>query len=138
MTLNNQRQERVNSQFQEELADLLRKVKDPRVGFVSVTEVDVTADMKQARVYVSVLGNEELRKETMAGLKSATGFIKMELARRVRLRFMPDIEWRYDTSIEHGARINDLLNKVKRDEERPGAPGENPTAPPDGGGEPKA
>lgn len=112
--MNNQRQERVNSQFKEELADLLRKVKDPRIGFVSVTDVEVTADLKQARVYVSVLGNEEAQKETMAGLRSATGFIRTELARRIRLRFMPEIEWRYDTSLEHGARINELLNQVRR------------------------
>lgn len=138
MSVNNQRQERVNSQFKEELADLLRKVKDPRVGFVSVTEVDVTADMKEARVYVSVLGNDDARKETMAGLKSATGFIKMELARRVRLRFMPDIEWRYDTSIEHGAHINELLNKVRRDQERSGSAGDDSAGAPTGGGESKA
>ncbi|MGE5561343.1 MAG: 30S ribosome-binding factor RbfA [Chloroflexota bacterium] len=135
--MNNQRQERVNSQFKTELADLLRRVKDPRIGFVSVTDVEVTPDLKQARVYVSVLGNEDARRDTLSGLRSATGFIKTELARRVRLRFMPDIEWRYDSSIEHGARINELLNQVKRSQDDSGTGDRQPDVPP-AGGEPKA
>lgn len=110
--MKNQRNERVNAQFKEEIADLLRKVKDPRVGFVSVTEVDVTPDLKQARIYVSVLGDEATKRSTLEGLKSASGFIKSELAKRVRLRLMPEFEWRYDTSIAHGARINELLHQV--------------------------
>jgi ribosome-binding factor A len=108
----NQRNERVNAQFKEEIADLLRKVKDPRVGFVSVTEVDVTPDLKQARIYVSVLGDEATKRSTLEGLKSASGFVKSELAKRVRLRLMPEFEWRYDTSLAHGARINELLHQV--------------------------
>lgn len=132
--MNSQRQERLNSQFKEELAELLRKVKDPRIGFVSVTDVEVTPDLKQARVYVSVLGDEAARSATMAGLRSATGFIKSELARRVRLRLMPEIEWRYDDSIERGARISELLNQVKREQEsRGGAAGREAGAPADGG-----
>lgn len=118
--MNSQRQERLNSQFKEELAELLRKVKDPRIGFVSLTDVEVTPDLKQARVYVSVLGDEAARSATMAGLRSATGFLKSELARRVRLRQMPEIEWRYDDSIARGARINELLNQVKREQEARG------------------
>lgn len=137
MSVNSQRQERVNSQFKTELADLLRRVKDPRIGFVSVTDVEVTPDLKQARVYVSVLGNEDARRDTLSGLRSATGFIKTELARRVRLRFMPDIEWRYDSSIEHGARINELLNQVKRSQDDSGTGDRQPDVPPVGG-EPKA
>ena len=120
--MNSQRQERLNSQFKEELAELLRKVKDPRIGFVSLTDVEVTPDLKQARVYVSVFGDEAARSATMAGLRSATGFLKSELARRVRLRQLPEIEWRYDDSIERGARINELLNQVKREQ---GARGES-------------
>jgi ribosome-binding factor A len=108
----NQRNERVNAQFKEEIADLLRKVKDPRVGFVSVTEVDVTPDLKQARIYISVLGDEAQKRSTLEGLKSASGFVKSELAKRVRLRLMPEFEWRYDTSLAHGARINELLHQV--------------------------
>lgn len=110
--MKNQRNERVNAQFKEEIADLLRKVKDPRVGFVSVTEVDVTPDLKQARIYISVLGDEAQKRSTLEGLKSASGFVKSELAKRVRLRLMPEFEWRYDTSLAHGARINELLHQV--------------------------
>lgn len=113
--MHSQRQERLNSQVKEELAELLRRVKDPRIGFVSVTDVEVTPDLKQARVYVSVLGDEAARSATMAGLRSATGFLRSELARRIRVRQMPEIEWRYDDSIERGARISELLNQVKRE-----------------------
>lgn len=108
----NQRNERINAQFKEEIADLLRRAKDPRIGFVSVTEVEVTPDFKQARIYVSVLGDDNAKKATLEGLKSATGYIKSEVAQRIRLRVMPEFEWRYDTSLAHGDRINQLLRQV--------------------------
>ncbi|MHB8927765.1 MAG: 30S ribosome-binding factor RbfA [Bacillota bacterium] len=123
--------ERLNAAFQEEISDILRsETKDPRVGFVSVTRVDLTQDMRQARVYVSVLGPEEDREASLEGLKSAAGFIRSEVARRIRLRYAPEILFRLDDSIVHGVRIMELLNQVKREE---GAG--RPPAPP--GGKPK-
>ena len=112
------RVERLNSAFQEEISDILRnEIKDPRVGFVSITRVDLTQDVRQARVYFSVLGPEESRQESLEGLKSAAGFIRSEVARRVRLRYAPEIVFRLDDSIVHGVRIMELLNQVKREEE---------------------
>lgn len=111
------RVERLNAAFQKEISDILRNdIKDPRVGFVSVTRVDLTQDLRQARVYFSVLGPEEEREASLEGLQSAAGFIRSEVARRVRLRYAPEMVFRLDDSIVHGVRIMELLNQVKREE----------------------
>ena len=96
-----------------ELSDLLRtRVKDPRVGFVSVTHVEVSGDYRHAKIFVSVMGNEEERASTMKALKHATGFLRHELASRLTVRYMPEIVFRLDTSIEQGARILELIREV--------------------------
>lgn len=107
------RQEKLGELITAELSDLLRtRVKDPRVGFVSVTHVEVSGDYRHAKIFVSVMGNEEERANCMKALKHATGFLRHELASRLTLRYMPEIVFKLDTSIEQGARILELIREV--------------------------
>ena len=107
------RSKRVSDVLRKEIADIIMyKVKDPRIGFVTVTGADVTDDIKIARVYVSILKDDE-RKTTIEVLNSAKSFIRSELSKRVRMKFIPTIEFRLDTSIEYGSRIEKLLKKIK-------------------------
>jgi ribosome-binding factor A len=91
---------------------ILREIKDPRVAFVSVTSVDLTADLRRAKVLISVLGSESERKSSIAGLRSATSFIRRELGQRLRLKYVPEIKIVYDNSIEEGSRILSLIDSV--------------------------
>ena len=112
------RQEKLGEQIAEDISDLIRtRVKDPRIGFVSVTRVEVSGDLRHAKVYVSVMGSSEERKETMQGLNKATGFLRHELASRLTLRYMPEIAFKLDNSIEEGSRVLELINKVSREDE---------------------
>lgn len=106
------RQLRVAEQIKKETSDILRQLKDPRVGFVSVVSVEVSGDLRHAKIYVSVLGGEAERQATMAALERARGYVRTELARRIRLRFAPEIQFLMDESIEHGARIAQLLRHL--------------------------
>ncbi len=111
------RQEKLGELIAAELSDLLRtRVKDPRVGFASITRVEVSGDLRYAKVFVSVMGNSEEQKETMKGLKNAHGFLRHELASRLTLRFMPELVFKLDHSIEEGSRILELINKVERED----------------------
>ena len=104
---------RINEEIQRELSDLLREVKDPRLQktMVSVTRVDTTADLRYAKVYVSVY-DKDLSKEVFKGLKSCGGFLRHELAARLSLRYTPELVWEEDHSITYGARILDILSKL--------------------------
>ena len=105
--------------FAAELSDLLRtRVKDPRVGFASITHVEVSGDYRHAKIYVSVLGSEEERADTIRALKHATGFLRHELASRVTLRYMPEIVFKLDTSIEQGSRILELIRASEQESGR--------------------
>lgn len=107
--------------------DLLgNELKDPRIGFVSIVRVDVSADLRHARVHFSVLGEEQRRLDTLKGLQSATGFLRSQLATRLGLRHVPELQFRLDRSIEHGVRVAELLGRVRRDPAR--ADGEGGTA----------
>jgi ribosome-binding factor A len=104
------RLERVNQLVKEEICLLLqRELKDPRLGFVTVTEVDVTPDLRQARVYCSVLGAEEQWVSSFRALASARGFIRNWLRRHLKLRATPELSFRPDRSMEHAARMQALL-----------------------------
>ncbi|HXZ25135.1 MAG TPA: 30S ribosome-binding factor RbfA [Nitrospiria bacterium] len=108
------RTERVSDQIRMEIADILmRRVKDPRVGFVTVTAVDVTADLKQAWVYVTVLQQGAQEAETLDALSRAEGFIRGELGRRLKLRYVPDLKFVKDTSIDRVTRVLNLLDEVR-------------------------
>jgi ribosome-binding factor A len=96
---------------------LLNGIKDDRVGsgMVSVTDVDVSGDLQHAKIYVSIYGTEEAKVETMAGLKSATGYVRSELGARVRLRRTPEVIFIEDHSIERGNKVLSLLNKLQNE-----------------------
>jgi ribosome-binding factor A len=101
------------------LAEIIQdQVKDPRIDFtsVSVTRVDVPSDLSHARIYVSVLGDEVKQEDTMKALQNAKGFVRKELAQQLQTRHAPEIEFKLDKSIEHGLRINALLNDIKAEE----------------------
>ena len=96
---------------------LLHGIKDDRVGtgLVSVTDVDVSGDLQHAKIFVSIYGTEEAKAQTMAGLKSATGYVRSELGQRVRLRRTPEVVFVEDLSIERGTRVLSLLNQLNHD-----------------------
>ena len=106
---------RINEEIQRELADQLRRLKDPRVsqvGMVSITRVDTTSDLRYARVYVSALNCPD-EKGLLKGLKSAAGYLRRELGSRIDLRYTPELQFFVDDSIAYGAHILDMLNHVK-------------------------
>lgn len=105
---------RINGEIQQELASLLRSVKDPRVAeaMLTVTHVDTTSDLRYARVYVSALNCED-EKGLLKGLKSAAGFLRRELGIKLSLRYTPELQFFVDDSIAYGAHILDMLNHVK-------------------------
>ncbi|HLR66181.1 30S ribosome-binding factor RbfA [Virgibacillus alimentarius] len=108
------RANRVAEQMKKELGDILtRKIKDPRVGFVTVTDVEVTGDLQQAKIFISVLGNEEEKQDSLLGLAKAKGFIRSEIGKRIRLRKTPELMFEYDEAQEHGTRIEKLLRDLK-------------------------
>ncbi len=106
--------ERVNSLIRQEISQLLqRQVKDPRLGdFIAVTEVSTSADLKYAKVFVSRIGSEEEKRETLGVLASASGFFRRELARRLKLRYIPELSFQWDDSIERGSRLLQLIDEV--------------------------
>jgi ribosome-binding factor A len=111
---------RVGEQMKKELSEILgRKIKDPRVGFVTVTDVEVSGDLQQAKVYISVLGDAEKREDTLKGLAKATGFIRSELGQRIRLRKTPEIIFEFDESIDYGNRIENLLHQIHQENKEP-------------------
>ncbi len=99
--------------LREELSDIIRReVKDPRIGFFSLTRVDVSSDLRAARVFVSVLGTDEERAGTLTALRSASGFIRHHLRPRLRMRQIPDLEFRDDRSMEHAEQIGRALREL--------------------------
>ncbi|AST97554.1 30S ribosome-binding factor RbfA [Shouchella clausii] len=113
----NNRAVRVGEQMKKELSDILiRDIKDPRVRFVTVTGVDVTGDLQQATAFITVLGDDEERKATLAGLEKAKGFIRTELGKRIRLRKTPELSFSFDESIQYGNRIESLLRDLNKND----------------------
>jgi len=113
---NPHRQEKLAELITAELSDLLRtRMKDPRLGFASITHVEVSGDFRHAKIFVSVMGSEAEQNDTMKALKHATGFLRHELAGRLTLRYMPELAFKLDTSIVQGARILELINKIEQE-----------------------
>ncbi|HIW21388.1 MAG TPA: 30S ribosome-binding factor RbfA [Candidatus Dorea intestinavium] len=107
---------RVNTEVARELTSILRTVKDPRVSsFVTVVAAEVAPDLKTAKAYISVLGSEKEKEDTMQGLRSAEGYIRRELARTLNLRNTPLIDFKLDNSIEYGVEMSKKINEVTRD-----------------------
>jgi len=103
----------VGEMLREELTDIIRReVKDPRLGFWSITGVEVPPDLRSARVFVSVLGTDDERRETLKALDGASGFIRHHLKPRLRMRHIPDLEFRDDRSMEHADQIGRALREL--------------------------
>lgn len=119
------RSNRVGEQMKKELSDIIgRKLKDPRIGFVTVTDVAVTGDLQQATVYISVLGDSTQRENTLKGLEKAKGFMRSEIGQRIRLRKTPELFFEFDESIDYGNRIETLISQIHA-EDKPGEKDEN-------------
>lgn len=112
------RSSRVAEEIKKEVSVIIsRELKDPRVGFVTVTGVEVTNDLRYAKIFVSVLGSEEDEERSLAALNNAKGLIRSEIGKRIRLRFAPEITFIVDKSLEKGARINQLLAQVNNEKD---------------------
>lgn len=109
------RANRIAEQMKKELGEILtRKIKDPRVGFVTVTDVEVTGDLQQAKVFISVLGDEQQKQDTLLGLAKAKGFIRSEIGQRIRLRKTPELVFEFDEALEYGNRIETILRDLNK------------------------
>ncbi len=107
---------RVEKACREELSEILqREVKDPRVGFVTITKVKVTPDLRHAKVYVSIMGNEEEVENSIAGLESAKGYLRSHLGKHLRLKFLPELEFLRERIAEEALRLNEIMRQVKED-----------------------
>jgi ribosome-binding factor A len=116
----NRRVARVAELIKREVSQLIMSgIKDDRVGvgMVSVTDVDVSNDLQHAKIFVSIYGTDEARAETMAGLKSATGYVRSELGQRMRLRRTPEVVFLEDRSIERGTKVLSLINRLSQERE---------------------
>lgn len=121
--MSGRRSERLAEEIREAVARIIAGgLNDPRIGFVTVTRASLTADLRTARVYVGVLGNEEQRAKTLAGLGNAAGFIRRELGRRIRVRYTPELSFQYDSGLDATDRVAQLLeeNRTSDPESEPG------------------
>jgi len=113
------RQDRVAELLKEEVSIILqREFKDPRLGFVTVTDAEVTADLRHAKVFVSIMGDDEVRRKNLAVLKHAEAFVRQAFGKRVSMKTVPQISFRLDESADQGLRIMELLEHIKTDEKQ--------------------
>lgn len=113
-----QRQRKVQELLVQEISEIIRReLKDPHIGFVTITDAEVSPDLRHARVFYSVLGEQSAQEETGKALNRAAGFIRGEFARRASMRYVPEIKFFFDPSVERGARIHELLEQVRREDE---------------------
>lgn len=111
------RMDRVRNLLRQAVSQILGQVKDPRVGFVTVTDTEVSPDLRHAKVFVSILGDAEQRNEALKGLESARGFVRRELHDAISLRHIPELVFLLDKSLDHGMRINELLQEARKGSE---------------------
>lgn len=112
------RTERVEQLLRIEISDILRReIKDPRLGFVTITDVEVTKDLRQAKVFVSVMGDEHAKADSLIVLQRTAGFIRGEFGRRAHLKIIPEITFKMDSAIAHGSRIFEILQQVEHKDE---------------------
>lgn len=112
-----QRTEKVQKVALEVLGEAIQDLKDPRIGFATVTAVRVSRDLRHARVFVSVLGSEEERDETMAGLESAAPVLRAELGRQMRLKYLPELVFEFDSSPQEAQHLEELFRKLHEEED---------------------
>lgn len=125
--MSTQRPERVQEAIREEVAKIVQQeIKDPRLGFITITKVELTRDLRFARIFFSCLGDPKDKQRALHGLNSAKGYIKGLLADKIKLKFMPDIAFKIDDSFEYTKHIYDLLDKLKKErkEDGPGTEGD--------------
>jgi ribosome-binding factor A len=108
---------RVNKSVRQVLSEALPELKDPRIGFVTVTGVETSPDLRQARVFVSVLGSERKRDQSLAGLSAAHGVLQARIARELRLKRTPQLAFEYDPTVERGVRMSRLIDELAPDDE---------------------
>ncbi|MBO1003764.1 30S ribosome-binding factor RbfA [Pseudogracilibacillus auburnensis] len=114
--MENMRTNRVAEQMKKEIGEILnQKLKDPRIGFVTVTDVELTNDLQHATVFISVLGNDNEKQDTLIGLAKASGFVRSEVGKRIRLRKVPDITFQFDEAHEYGNRIDAILRELNKE-----------------------
>ena len=106
------RMRRVNEALREIVSDAVGELKDPRIGFVTVTGVETAPDLRTARVFVSVLGSEKKRERSLAGLEAAHGVLQARINRELRLKRTPRLTFEYDPTVEHGVRMSRLIDEV--------------------------
>jgi ribosome-binding factor A len=112
-----ERMRRVNESVRQVLAEALPDLKDPRIGLVTITGVDTKSDLRNATVYISVLGNERKRAATLRGLEAAHGLLQSRLGRQLRLKRTPQLTFEYDPSVEQGVRMSRLIDDLAPDDE---------------------
>jgi ribosome-binding factor A len=111
------RMRRVNEAVRQVLSETVGELKDPRIGFVTITGVETSPDLRHARVYVSVLGPEKERRESLTGLEAAHGVLQARLARELRMKRTPQLAFEYDPSVERGVRMTQLIDELAPDDE---------------------
>ena len=112
-----ERMRRVNEAIRETLAEAVAELKDPRIGFVTVTGVETSPDLRQAKVFVSVLGNERKREQSLEGLQSAHGVLQSRLAAELRMKRTPQLTFQYDPSVAEGVRMSQLIDELAPDDD---------------------
>jgi ribosome-binding factor A len=113
-----ERMRRVNESLREVLSEGLGELKDPRIGFVTITAVETSPDLRHARVFVSVLGSERRRAQTLSGLRAAHGVLQARVGRELRLKRTPQLAFEYDPSVERGVRMTQLIDELAPDDDR--------------------
>ena len=114
--MSSQRPGRVQEALRQEISKIVHsEMKDPRIGFITITKVDLTKDLRYARIYFSILGEDKDKKLALRGLNNAKGYIKGLLADRIKLRFMPEIAFAIDESLGHAKHIYDILDQLKKE-----------------------
>jgi ribosome-binding factor A len=117
MSMGQLRVEKVQEFIKQEVSNIiLRELKDPRIGFVTVTQVEATGDLRSAKIYVSLMGSEEQKADSLKGLQKALGYIRSEVGKRIRLRCTPELSICLDESLDYSTRIQELLLKIKQEE----------------------
>jgi len=110
------RVEKVKEFLKQEISKIiLTELKDPRIGFATVTRVELSGDLRNAKVFISLMGSDDQKAATWEGLKSALGYLRTEIAKRVQLRFAPEITLHLDTSMDHSVRIQELLRQINKE-----------------------
>ncbi len=108
------RSERVAEEIRKEVATMLfGEIHDPRIGFVTITKVQVSKDLRHAKVYFSIIGSDEEKEKTMAGLQSSSGYMRREIGRRLKLRYFPELTFKFDDSLEYASRIEKIIKEIK-------------------------